>query len=152
MRSEKLKETLESIKEKTGNLTWDYKYFFSKQVNDRSCAINAQLQIIEETMGKNYDEQMFINYAKSNNFFREGDGTNPENIGKILDDLGFETHLEKHISLDQIKMVLRNGGDVIIGVDSKELWANTTAEITNGGLDHAVRIQDYNETPINSSS
>jgi hypothetical protein len=112
--------------------------FHQPQTLLNSCAINAQMQILEERLGIEIDEGKISAFAQKNGYFNVSDGTPPEFLSKILNQAGVETQNGYLNGVAALKSALDDGNDVIIPVDSNELYNGI--EANPNGSDHAVRI------------
>jgi len=118
--------------------------FFDPQVFENSCAINAQLQLLEEYTGMQIQEDVMATYAQKQGFFsisgRSEGGTTLENFNKLLSKAGVKSEIIEFNGVDGLKETLNNGRDVLVGIDSNELYEGIEGQI---GADHAVRILGY---------
>lgn len=134
------------------------KQFFAQQETPFSCAINAQQQILEEDLGFDIQEMQMIAFANDNGLVGISGtnmGTPLDKVGGILKELGYNVNNPDHVSIDDVKHALLEGKEVIVGIDSSELWNNASSEnathsfmsaITgdsNRTLDHAIRVHSY---------
>jgi hypothetical protein len=109
--------------------------FFDPQVLTNSCAINAQLQLMEEYLGVNLPEDVLAAYARSNGIFDASSGTPVENMDGLLRDAGFQTQHFRSESLDFLKAHLDYGNEILAPIDVDG----------NGAVDHAIRILGYDD-------
>lgn len=107
--------------------------FFDPQTLTNSCAINAQLQLIEEVLGVNLPENAFAAYARANGLFDVSSGTKLGNMDGLLKEAGFDTEQFQSGTLDFLKAQLSDGNQILAPIDLD----------ANGTLDHAVRILGY---------
>lgn len=115
--------------------------FFDPQTLMKSCAINAQLQLLEEYTGMEIPEDVMSAYAAKHGFFNISDGTSLENLNKLLSEAGINSEIEQFNGIEGLKEALNDGKDIITGVDSSELYHGIEGSIQ--GADHAVRIVGY---------
>lgn len=110
------------------------------QSND--CAVKCQQLILKE-FGIPIDEQTLISEATEHGWFQ--DGTPMEDIGKLLNLHGVETTTFHHANQYSLIQELVSGHQVIVGIDSGELWKPGFFEklqdaLGISGPDHAVII------------
>lgn len=109
--------------------------FFDPQTLTNSCAINAQLQLMEEVLGVNLPENAFAAYARANGIFDVSSGTKLENMDGLLQEAGFNTEQFQSGTLDLLKAQLSDGNQILAPIDLNG----------DGTLEHAVRILGYND-------
>lgn len=91
---------------------------FQQQYSD-TCAIKSQ-QIILNQFGVNVSEDALVNQASQEGIYDHG--TAMEDVGKLLNDYGVQTHSVMGGDANQLVSELAQGHRVIVGVDSSELW------------------------------
>lgn len=91
-----------------------------RQQYDDTCAIKSQ-QIILNDFGVPVNEDQCIRYAIEHGWYN-GNGTLPENVGKILIDAGIPCTQRSNANVYDLAKELADGHKVIVGVDSGELW------------------------------
>lgn len=88
-----------------------------------TCAIKSQ-QIILNEYGIPVTEDQCIKYSYDHGWYN-GNGTSPEDIGKLLADGGIENHQQYNANVFDIMNELAQGHKIIVGVDSGELWGDS---------------------------
>lgn len=122
--------------------------FWQQQSGQNSCAVVAQTSVFESITGVPIDEKKACDIAQQNGWFDPEIGTHPNDIGKLLNELGIPTEQKYNGSLEDIADALENGDHVIVGLDAQEIWeplrdANgAPIEQTNAG--HAVWLTGIN--------
>ena len=91
------------------------------QQYDDTCAIKSQ-QLILESYGIDVSEQDLRNEAIKYGWYAPGLGTPMEDVGNLLENHGMEVHRYVNASVSDISNELSKGHQVIVGVDSGELW------------------------------
>ena len=114
------------------------------QQYDDTCAIKSQ-QLILESNGIDISEQELRNEAMRYGWYAPGYGTPMEDVGNLLENHGMEVHRYMDASISDIAAELSKGHQVIVGVDSGELWnagINETFEdlIFGEQADHALIV------------
>lgn len=115
-----------------------------QQLYDDTCAIKSQLLILESN-GIDVSEQELRNEAMQNGWYAPRYGTPMENVGDLLENHGMEVHRYINASVSDIADELSKGHQVIVGVDSGELWNagpdETFEDIIHGEqADHALLV------------
>lgn len=91
-----------------------------QQYND-TCAVKSQ-QIILNSFGIEIPESVLVQEATIKGYYHPGHGTNPENVGLLLEDHGVGTHTKLNATVYDLVAELSQGHKVIVGVDANELW------------------------------
>lgn len=86
-------------------------------------------------------------------WYTPGNGTNPSDVGNLLEEHGVNVSRYEHASLDDIAVELAKGHQVIVGVDSGELWTPGAYEtfedfIAGNVADHALIVSGINVNPL----
>ena len=113
---------------------WEY------QGDTNRCAVFAQMFAIEDLLDIDIDPDELTAMAEENGWF--DDGTPPNCVGKLMEAYGLETHSGSG-TVDDIANCLENGGKVIVGLDSSEIWVGPDHEDAySPGMqaDHAVEV------------
>jgi len=94
------------------------------QLQDRpdDCAVAAQTSIINDFIPDHLSIQDADYIALSNGWYSPGHGTSPDDVGKMFDAFDIPYHQEDHASIEQLATELQQGHEVIVGVNSSELW------------------------------
>jgi len=86
-------------------------------------------------------------------WYTPGNGTSPSDVGNLLEEHGVNVSRYEHASIDDIAAELAKGHQVIVGVDSGELWTPGTYEsledfIMGNGADHALIVSGIDVNPL----
>jgi hypothetical protein len=87
-----------------------------------TCAVAAETSLINQfiTDDLSLDHASYI--SASQGWWQPGMGTDPSEIGNMMDLYGIPNHTVTNASLEQLATELQNGHGVIVGVNSGELW------------------------------
>lgn len=114
-----------------------------QQVMCDTCAIKSQ-EIIMKSFGIPVDELSLADEAFVKGYYAPGEGTYPENVGRLLNDHGIPTHTETGANIYDLMDELAKGHKVIVGVDADELWnpsfANKVADFFSETPNHALIV------------
>lgn len=115
-----------------------------QQQYEDTCAIKSQ-QLILESNGIDISEQELRNEAMKYGWYAPGYGTPMEDVGNLLEYHGMEVHRHVNASVADIANEFSRGHQVIVGIDSGELWnagPNETFEdfIRGEQADHALIV------------
>lgn len=114
-----------------------------QQIMSDTCAIKSQ-EIIMKSFGIPADEFNLTNEAFVKGYYAPGEGTYPENVGRLLNDHGIATHTETSANIYDLMDELAKGHKVIVGVDADELWnpsfANKVADFFSETPNHALIV------------
>ncbi len=91
-----------------------------QQYND-TCAIKSQ-QLILNNFGVPVTEDQLVQQAEQFDLYAPGSGTQPEDVGKLLELNGVHCTQHENATVYDLTSALARGQEVIIGVDSSELW------------------------------
>ncbi len=117
------------------------------------CAVVAQMSIINQYVDHPITETQAVYDSMVNGWMTTG-GTDPSDVGNLLDLYGIPNHRVEGASVDQLIQELQAGHRVVVGVNSGELWdSGPMADLQNwlkdqlglnGGAfnsaDHAVDV------------
>jgi len=112
------------------------------QTTDFTCAVVSQEMILHE-FGINVSEASLVHEADSHGLLSDH-GTNPENLGKLLDLHGIPNHMNPHGSVADLTNELAQGHKVIVGVFADGLWQQDPAQtgirefLGLDGANHAI--------------
>jgi hypothetical protein len=90
------------------------------QTTDFTCAVVSQEMILHE-FGIDVSEATLVHEADSHGLLSDH-GTNPEDLGKLLDIHGISNHMNPHGSVADLTNELAQGHKVIVGIFADELW------------------------------
>lgn len=115
-----------------------------QQIYNDTCAIKSQ-QLILNDFGIQISEDQLVQQAENLNIYHPGQGTSPEDVGKLLEINGVHCTQHENASIYDLTSALAKGEKVIIGVDSSELWdagiiSETNDIITGEKADHALIV------------
>lgn len=121
-----------------------------------TCAIKAQ-QIILESHGISISEDELIQESIDNGWYRPGSGTLVNNVGNLLESHGLEVEKFYNGTLEDLANGLSNGKQIIIGVDSGELWHPGLYEefedlILGPHADHALLVSGISVDPLTAET
>ena len=118
-----------------------------------TCAIKSQ-QIILTAFGQDVTEDQLVQEAMDMGIYEPGCGTNPEDVGKLLDAHGVHTHTVHNAHVYDLVNELAQGHKVIVGVDSGELWNPSIWEMMEDQMgycaDHALVVTGIDTTDPNN--
>lgn len=120
-----------------------------------TCAIKSQ-QIILESHDINVSEQDLVEESIDKGWYVPGQGgTMPEDVGNLLEEHGMTVNHFDNATIDDIASELAKGHQVIVGVDSGELWQPGYFEtfedfLKLGGADHALIVSGIQVNPLTS--
>lgn len=125
---------------------------FQGQTN--RCAIYAQKFAIEEAIGREVPIEELVSVAEENGWFDEasGGGTTRLNMDKLLEYYGVEHEMSFNNDIQDIEEALNNGQNVIVGVDSGQIWQGDPNNIFSPETqaDHAVQVIGIDHTDPNN--
>lgn len=114
-----------------------------------TCAIKSQ-EIIMKSFGIPADELNLAQEAYDKGFYTPGEGTYPENVGKLLNEHGIDTHTEIGANVYDLMDELAKGHKIIVGVDADELWnpsfANKVMDFFSESANHALIVTGIDTT------
>lgn len=135
----------------------EYNALIDQRYSD-TCAIRSQ-QIILRDYGIDISQEKLIAIAEQNGWYHTGEGTSPEDVGKLLEIAGVECHQSEGNTVFDLVSELSQGHRIIVSVDSGELWAKTVhdrfmeiAEDVFDGQspDHALIVAGVEVNPYNA--
>jgi hypothetical protein len=112
----------------------------------QSCAVMAQVGVIEYVTGERLTEVEATAIAEANGWYDPWSGTLPEDCGRLLDYHDIPNEVGYDRSLEDIVQALENGEQVIVAVDAKAIWEPmrdaATGEVVfePAGWGHAVWV------------
>lgn len=65
---------------------------------------------------------IFVRESLEHGWYEPGAGTQPYDVGKLLELHGVGVHSYQHASIFHLAQELAEGHKVMVGVDAKELW------------------------------
>ena len=123
---------------------------YSEEVHQNysdTCAIKSQ-QLLLNAFGIQITEEELRQEAIDNGWYSPGYGTPMNKVGNLLEYHGVKAHVIHHASISNLLDEVANHHQVIVGVDSGELWnpgaAETFEDIINGNrADHALIVGGF---------
>lgn len=116
-----------------------------------TCAIKSQ-QIILQSHGIDVSEEELVNKSIENGWYTPGQGSSPSVVGNLLEEYGVSVHRYEHASIEDIAAEFAKGHQVIVGVDSGELWkpgmSETLEDFIAGNADHALIVSGIDVNPL----
>ena len=108
-----------------------------KQMYDDSCAIKSE-QLVLNSKGIDITENQLRIEAYQNGWYNPGTGTPIKNVGNLIEAHGL--HVERKIggTIDDLRTETAQGHNVIVGLDSGELWNNGINETFEDIITHAL--------------
>lgn len=112
------------------------------QETNSSCAVASQEFILEELTGMDFEEGTLRNIAEQNGWYDPNGGTSMEDVGNILEHMGLQVERSYNNDLDDLEECLANGGKIVVGVDSSEIWYREDDDPfgPGDGADHAIEV------------
>ena len=87
-----------------------------------NCAVAAETSLINQFLADDISLQDANYISVSNGWWQPGVGTNPHDIGNMMDAFGIGNHTVMNASVEQLVAELQQGHGVIVAVNSSELW------------------------------
>ncbi len=113
-----------------------------------TCAIKAQ-QLVLQRHGIHVTEDQMVKVAIEHGWYEPGHGTSMDNVGRLLEYYGVPMHQYAGGNICNVVNELALGHDVIMSVDSGELWHPGGKEkledlLNPYGADHALIVSGVN--------
>lgn len=145
---------IKSMNTNTAQTAWglppidEYSPFVDQSYAD-TCAIRSQ-ELILRDFGIDVSQEELINISTNKGWYVEGGGTQPSDVGNLLDLYGVETNRIENGNIFSLTSELAQGHRVIIGVDSGELWNpgwfEEMTDLFGGAPDHALIVAGLDTT------
>lgn len=112
------------------------------QETNSSCAVASQEFALEALTGREFSEAQLRDLAEQYGWYSPDGGTPLGDVGNILAHMGLNVEKSYGNTVFNIEQCLANGGEVIVGVDSSELWEGRSDDFYGPGMgaDHAVQV------------
>lgn len=112
------------------------------QGNTNRCTLYSQKFVIEELTGQDVDIEQLVDISEENGWFTEETGGNALDMANVLKYYGLDPEMSYHNDIEDIRQCLKDGGKVIVSVDSGEIWYGETDQLfcPVDGADHAVQV------------
>lgn len=132
-------------------MTNSYSYLV-EQAYDDTCAIKSQ-QLVLNSCGINITEDELRIEAYKNGWYHPGDGTPMENVGDLIEAHGIQVEKRVGGTIEDLKTATSEGHNVIVGIDSGELWNKGIEEtfediIIGPQADHALVVSGFAINPL----
>lgn len=121
-----------------------------------TCAIKSQQIILNDFLSpeNQVTEQQLVDWSIANGLY-QGGGTNPSDVGKILQAGGVPCTQKVDANIFDLTNELAQGHKIIIGVDSGELWEPGLKEwfediFAGDNADHALIVAGIDNTDPNN--
>lgn len=119
------------------------------QETGTSCAVASQEFVLEQLTGREFNESDLRELAEEQGWYSPEGGTPMDDVGNILEHMGLTVERSQGNTLRDLEECLQNGGEVIVGVDSSEIWEGRDNDFFGPGMDadHAVQVigLDYSD-------
>ena len=122
--------------------------FWELQTDTHNCAVAAETSIINQ-FGIELDQETANYRSATNGWYKEGIGTSPDDIGKMMELHGIPTHTVYNASVADLAAELRAGNGVIVGVNSDELNRQGPFAEMRHAMNKALGIDNAVDTPAN---
>lgn len=118
------------------------------QETDCSCAVTSQEFVLEELTGLEFEESVLRDLAEEHGWFDPNGGTTMDDVGNLLEHMGLRVERSSGNSIEDLEACLASGGEVIVGVDSSEIWMGQNDDFFFPGMDadHAVQVIGIDRT------
>lgn len=116
------------------------------QGNTNRCAIYAQKFVIEEALGREVPIEELVAVAEENGWYN--DGTTSLNMDKLLEYYGIDKEMSFDNDIDSLENALNEGKNVIVGLDSDQIWYGVENNIFSPetNANHAVQVIGIDRT------
>lgn len=117
-----------------------------------TCAIRSQ-ELILKDFGINISQEELIQEAIYHGWYTPGQGTSPEDVGKLLELNGVPVRQYENGNIFSLVNELAQGHKVIVGVDANELWSNGPDWLDIFGINtpnHALLVSNIDTTDPNN--
>lgn len=92
-----------------------------------TCAFQSQAIILRD-FGFDVTQEELVDIAKTQGWYLEGYGTPLDKVGNLLDFYGVQTNITENNNIFNLANELSQGHQIIVAVDSGELWSNGVFE------------------------
>ncbi|MCR5679150.1 MAG: C39 family peptidase [Prevotella sp.] len=121
-----------------------------QQAEMDTCAVKSQ-QIVMHAFGLDIPESQLAEEAAEKGYYAPGFGSDPEQVGRLLNDHGIPTHVEHGATVYDLINELAQGHKVIVGVDAEELWRPSPMnDIFGEQANHALIVTGIDTTDPNN--
>lgn len=116
------------------------------QEDPYTCAVACQEFIIHEFTGINVSEEMLHSLAEAQDWFIEGSGTPPDDIGKLLDIYGIENDINYEASFQDLRDALSEGSRAIVAVNNIAMSTEWCDGYPFASCNHAIEVIGIDES------
>ena len=109
-----------------------------------SCAIASQTMAINQLTDERYSEKQMIDVARENRWY-SGDGTYPEDVGKVAEHMGMEVEQYSRVPASELTVANDPEVKVLANIDSTLLHYPETYKRCQP--DHCVQVLRVESTP-----
>jgi Peptidase_C39 like family len=125
----------------------DIKHWHIQDMPD-TCAIVSQEYILDSCLERDFTEKELVHHAIEKGYYTPGYGTFMYDVGNLLEDFDFTVERTEGNNFNDILEKLNNNQKIIVGVDSNEIWANSSSEQLKDlffmpEANHAVQVIGY---------
>ncbi len=103
---------------------------------ENSCAVMAQADIISAMGGPHLTEAQAVQVATAHGWYN--DGTQPQDVGKLLNLYGVHTQETYNNSLTTLHDALQHGEYVMVGLNANEIWTPVHDPVTGAPVEQQV--------------
>jgi hypothetical protein len=96
--------------------------FHRRQAGEDTCAVVAQLSILESLTGAAPDEQQAASMARSLGVYTPGEGTALRDLGAMLEHHGVPVDGPRSSSVEELAQALNAGRRVLVAMNAKQIW------------------------------
>lgn len=116
------------------------------QNEDYSCAVACQTYVAEQLFNRPFSEQEFIDVAAEHGWYVSGEGTSPEDTGKVLELMGLDVERSNFNSFSALEEVVASDAKAIVGVNNAVLQNPELADLPGINANHAVEVIGIDRT------
>lgn len=118
---------------------------FWRLQNGNSCAVNAQISVIESITGEVIPEATACDWLEGEGCYDPHTGTTLDGMNKLVEHHGIPSELTTGATIDDLADALDRGDRVIVALNAQEIWeplrdAETGEVVPQAGGGHAVMI------------
>ena len=126
----------------------DIKHWHMQEGLD-TCAIVSQEYILDSYLDEDVTEAKLVNHAIDKGYYTPGCGTFMYDVGNLLEDYDFTVERTEGNNFNDLLEKLNNNQKIIVGVDSNEIWVNSSSEQLKDlffmpEANHTVQVIGYN--------
>jgi len=95
-----------------------------------SCAVNAQICVIESMTGESIPEAVACDWLEERGWYDPDRGTSPSDMARLMDARGIESELSRHNEILDLAAALEEGERVIVALNANEIWTPLRHPVT----------------------